>query len=236
MYVKQIVSNAENNIRSPESGGYHKEFYVCSAVRAARTRTAHLLLRMSPGHSRCASIASPAQRGSTHRFPRYCTATWKSKGDAKKEALRRISRLLKVAATYSPTKWRLPTLPQRSAVPSAMLSLAAALAPLPRPSAAPLSAPLSPAPARRRRAQPTPRMAHTAPHSATPPPMRHTRGGKRRLFLPGQKRYGLSQKRNIGLSIFITFLGGAVTDFLPIQWKDAPGLSFFRATAGRARV
>ena len=218
MYVKQIVSNAENNIRSPESGGYHKEFYVCSAVRAARTRTAHLLLRMSPGHSRCASIASPAQRGSTHRFPRYCTATWKSKGDAKKE------------------KWRLPTLPQRSAVPSAMLSLAAALAPLPRPSAAPLSAPLSPAPAHRRRAQPTPRMAHTAPHSATPPPMRHTRGGKRRLFLPGQKRYGLSQKRNIGLSIFITFLGGAVTDFLPIQWKDAPGLSFFRATAGRARV
>ena len=108
-------------------------------------------------------------------------------------------------------KWRLPTLPQRSAVPSAMLSLAAALAPLPRPSAAPLSAPLSPAPAHRRRAQPTPRMAHTAPHSATPPPMRHTRGGKRGLFLPGQKRYGLSLKRSIGLS-------------------------FFRATAGRARV
>ena len=53
--------------------------------------------------------------------------------------------------------------------------------------------------------------AHTAPHSATPPPMRHTRGGKRGLFLPGQKRYGLSQKRSIGLS-------------------------FFRATAGRARV
>ena len=41
--------------------------------------------------------------------------------------------------------------------------------------------------------------------------MRHTRGGKRGLFLPGQKRYGLSQKRSIGLS-------------------------FFRATAGRARV
>lgn len=34
-----------------------------AAVRAARTRAAHLLLRMSPGHSRCASIASPAQRG-----------------------------------------------------------------------------------------------------------------------------------------------------------------------------
>ena len=24
-------------------------------------------------------------------------------------------------------------------------------------------------------------------------------------------------------SYFYTFLGGAVTDFLPIQWKDAPG-------------
>ena len=45
-------------------------------------------------------------------------------------------------------------------------------------------------------------VAHTAPHSATPPPMRHTRGGKRRLSLPGQKRYGLSQKRSIGLSFF----------------------------------
>ena len=44
--------------------------------------------------------------------------------------------------------------------------------------------------------------AHTAPHSATPPPMRQTRGGKRRLFLPGQKRYGLSQKRSKGLSFF----------------------------------
>ena len=100
-------------------------------------------------------------------------------------------------------KWRLPTLPQRSAVPSAMLSLAAALASLLRclpPLPAPLLSALSPA--RRRRAQPTPRMAHTAPHSATPPPMRHTRGGKRRLFLPGQKRYGLSQKRSIGLSFF----------------------------------
>jgi len=45
-----------------ESGGYHEEFYVRATVRAARTRAAHLLLRMSPGHSRCASIASPAQR------------------------------------------------------------------------------------------------------------------------------------------------------------------------------
>ena len=39
----------------------HKEFYVRATVRAARTRAAHLLQRMSPGHSRCASIASPAQ-------------------------------------------------------------------------------------------------------------------------------------------------------------------------------
>ena len=53
----------------------HKVFYVLAAVRAARTRAAHLLLRMSPGHSRCASIASPAQRVQT------CTASWKSKGD-----------------------------------------------------------------------------------------------------------------------------------------------------------
>ncbi len=71
-----------------------------------------------------------------------------------------------------------------------------------QPLSAQLFSALSPAPARRRRAQPTPRMAHTAPHSATPPPMRQTRGGKRRLFLPGQKRYGLSQKRSIGLSFF----------------------------------
>ena len=151
MYVKQIVSNAENNIRSPESGGYHKEFYVCSAVRAARTRTAHLLLRMSPGHSRCASIASPAQRGSTHRFPRYCTATWKSKGDAKKEALRRISRLLKVAATYSPTT-------QCSTIGDAVSRCC------PRPSASPLCrAPLRSALSRAR--APQARTAHT-PHGA----------------------------------------------------------------------
>ena len=70
-------------------------------------------------------------------------------------------RLLKVAATYSPTT-------QCSTIGDAVSRCC------PRPSASPLSAPLSPAPARRRRAQPTPRMAHTAPHSATPPPMRHT--------------------------------------------------------------
>ncbi|MBQ8939833.1 MAG: hypothetical protein IJ047_06370 [Paludibacteraceae bacterium] len=58
-------------------------------------------------------------------------------------------RLLKVAATYSPTT-------QCSTIGDAVSRCC------PRPSAAPLSAPLSPAPARRRRAQPTPRMAHTA--------------------------------------------------------------------------
>ena len=127
--------------------------------------------------------------GSAYRLHRRTCYT-------KKEPPRRISEVLKVAATSSPTIFR-------SAVPSAMLPLCC-----PRPSAPPrLSPSLAPS-ARHRRAQPTPRMAHTAPHSATPPPMRHTRGGKRRLFLPGQKRYGLSQKRSIGLSIFITFLGG----------------------------
>ena len=156
-----------------------------ATVRAARTRAAHLLLRMSPGHSRCASIASPAQRGSTHRFPRYSTATWKSidKSNHKKTrepafelalesggylfvlcavlSLRLGSRRVRhsechprhsftsttqavhigtlgtalqrgessVAGTKKESpeglslKWRLPTLPQRSAVPSAMLSL-----------------------------------------------------------------------------------------------------------------
>ena len=93
-----------------------KEFYVCSAVRAEQTRAAHLLHRTSPGHSRCASIASPAQRGSTHRFPRYCTASWRvvQSHYIWKESLSKL-RLS--------SKWRLPTLPQRSAVPSAMLSL-----------------------------------------------------------------------------------------------------------------
>ena len=45
-----------------------KEFYVRSAVRAERTRAAHLLLRMSTGHSWCALTASPT-KCSTHRFP-----------------------------------------------------------------------------------------------------------------------------------------------------------------------
>ena len=58
------------------------------------------------------------------------------------------------------SKWRLPTLPQRSAVPSAMLSLAAALA-SPLRCLPPLPA-LSPAPARRRRAHRRPPRASEA--------------------------------------------------------------------------
>ena len=60
---------------------------------------------------------------------------------------------------------------------------------------APLSAPLSTAPERRRRAQPTPRMAHTAPHSATPPPMRHTYHPKNLPIPTGaEKIWSLSKK------------------------------------------
>ena len=54
--------------------------------------------------------------------------------------------------------WRLPTLPQRSAVPSAMLSLTTLC---PRPSLLSCS-PLSPAPARRRRAHRRPPRASDA--------------------------------------------------------------------------
>ncbi len=85
------------------SGGYHKEFYVRATVRAAHTRAAHLLLRMSPGHSRCALTASPAQRGSTHRFPRYCTRHGRV-ADTKTREPGDFS--------SSSRKWRLPTLPQ----------------------------------------------------------------------------------------------------------------------------
>ena len=73
---------------------------------------------------------------------------------ANKEAPRRISRLLKVAATYSPTIYR-------SAVPSAMLSLSAALAPL-RSAALRLSRP------------PRAVGAHS-PHPAWLPPRAHRR-------------------------------------------------------------
>ena len=74
--------------------------------------------------------------GSAYRLHRRTCYT-------KKEPPRRISEVLKVAATSSPTIFR-------SAVPSAMLSLCPVLSLLP----APLSAPLSPA--RRRRAHRTP--------------------------------------------------------------------------------
>ena len=68
--------------------------------------------------------------GSAYRLHRRTCYT-------KKEPPRRISEVLKVAATSSPTIFR-------SAVPSAMLSLCPVLSLLP----APLSAPLSPAPLR----------------------------------------------------------------------------------------
>ena len=70
----------------------------------------------------------------------------------------------KVAATYSPTIFR-------SAVPSAMLSLAAALA-SPLRCLPPLPA-LSPAPARRRRAHRRPPRASDAFFSTQRPPLTH---------------------------------------------------------------
>ena len=150
--------------------------------------------RAFPGGGRSFQFNGRTLRGLAYRLHRQTCYT-------KKEALRRISRLLKVAATYSPTT-QCSTIGDAVSLP---LSLSAALAPLRS---------LSRARAPQARTAHTPHgslRAHTAPHSATPPPMRHTQGGKRRLFLTGKKRYGLSQKRSIGLS-------------------------FFRATAGRTRV
>lgn len=86
--------------------------------------------------------------GSAYRLHRRTCYT-------KKEPPRRISEVLKVAATYSPTIFR-------SAVPSAMLSLYPVLSLLPSPLSAPLLSALS-----RARAPPTPRMALSA---RTPPP------------------------------------------------------------------
>ena len=132
--------------------------------------------------------------GSAYRLHRRTCYT-------KKEPPRRISEVLKVAAASSPTT-QCSTIGDAVSLP---LSLSAALAPL-------RSAALRSLRSLSRAHTPHGSLrAHTAPHSATPPPMRHTRGGKRRLFLTGKKRYGLSQKRSIGLS-------------------------FFRATAGRTRV
>ena len=101
--------------------------------------------------------------GSAYRLHRRTCYT-------KKEPPRRISEVLKVAATYSPTT-QCSTIGDAVSLYCSPLSLSA----------------LSPAPARRRRAQPTPRMAHTAPHSATPPPMRHT-------YHPQKRSIGLSNK------------------------------------------
>ena len=88
--------------------------------------------------------------GSAYRLHRRTCYT-------KKEPPRRISEVLKVAATYSPTI-------SRSAVPSAMLSLSAALAPLRS-----LFAPS----ARRRRAHRRPPRASDAFFSTKRPPLTH---------------------------------------------------------------
>ena len=87
--------------------------------------------------------------GSAYRLHRRTCYT-------KKEPPRRISEVLKVAATSSPTIFR-------SAVPSAMLSLCPVLSLLPAPLSAPLSLP---------RPRPLPRAAgaHTA---ARPAPLMH---------------------------------------------------------------
>ena len=82
-------------------------------------------------------------------------------------------------------KWRLPPLPQRSAVPSAMLSLCPCPLCCPRPSPLrclpPLPAPLlsalspapAPSPARRRRAHRRPPRASDAFFSTQRPPLTH---------------------------------------------------------------
>ena len=130
---------------------------------------------------------------STHRFPRYARSCGESSVDANKEAGVLRHRLLKVAATYSPTT-------QCSTIGDAVsLSLPCALAPLR--SAVSRLCPLS---------LPRPRAAGAhSPHptpSATADTARASEAGlttpELRLYRPGHKRYGLSQKENIGLSIF----------------------------------
>ena len=81
----------------------HKEFYVCSAVRAEQTRAAHLLLRMSLGHSRCALTASPHNASSTHRFPRYMHCNVEGYRHFEKHPVSYDIECFKMAATYSPT-------------------------------------------------------------------------------------------------------------------------------------
>ena len=106
--------------------------------------------------------------GSAYRLHRRTCYT-------KKEPPRRISEVLKVAATSSPTI-------SRSAVPSAMLSLCPVPSPLSAvsrlcplrclpPLPAPLLSALSPAPARRRRAHRRPPRASDAFFSTQRPPL-----------------------------------------------------------------
>ena len=105
--------------------------------------------------------------GSAYRLHRRTCYT-------KKEPPRRISEVLKVVATSSPTIFR-------SAVPSAMLSLCPCPLCCPRPSPlrclpplpAPLLSALSPAPARRRRAHRRPPRASDAFFLTQRPPLTH---------------------------------------------------------------
>ena len=64
---------------------FNKEFYVLAAVKAAADSRGAL----TPSNvHRTFSVRLnrfTTQRGSTHRFPRYCTATWMSSVDAKEK-------------------------------------------------------------------------------------------------------------------------------------------------------
>ena len=92
-----------------ESGGYL--FVLCSARSPRCGNTSGAKLGVPSGallhrHNAC----------STHRYPRYCTASTR-------EVLSYYIQRTPHLADEGFRKWRLPTLPQRSAVPSAMLSL-----------------------------------------------------------------------------------------------------------------
>ena len=119
--------------------------------------------------------------GSAYRLHRRTCYT-------QKEPPKRISEVLKEAATSSPTIFR-------SAVPSAMLSsLPCALAPL-RSAVSPSARSAALRSLSRARA---PHGAHRRPPRATPPPMRHTYPPQKKLAYSYRlhKRYGLSLIRS----------------------------------------
>ena len=114
----------------------NKEFYVLAAVRAARTRAAHLLLRMSTGHSRCALTASPHDASSTHRFPRYSVSSVEGYRHFEKHPVSYDIECFKMAATYSPPMhFRSPIGDAVSPLRCSPLCGRLCRAPLPRPSA-----------------------------------------------------------------------------------------------------